>query len=1167
MRGVPYATLERGVAATAGIDPDSILTHEKVLLAEFISDALKFCWDYYPWAEFTKTEVRYFRDEYDSAKTYASGSEVYYEGKYFRSYAETTGNLPTDLSFWYEVGDIDQAPEWKESGCYYIGAKVIYKGKLFLCIAEEDDPIANYDNQPCCFLLNGINPDSDNFLEIEQKFDRFIGYQQTNKDTIGTCLLVTLEDPRYNSTTPLDWREGREGIYIEPQNKTFNEVWIKYRLEAPIFTKNSADELVPSFLIQAVKAYAYKAWLIADGQHEKAQLQDIYGLDLLVRELDKLDSQQDRALPYTITKNPYRRVNAKQGHVVPPVTSKIRQIYSFGADSNLRLTSGAQALNAVKRRLSLCNFNLTTKGSGKNAVKVGKVSTGLVLGSRCQGVNGVTKRKASAHVKLTTGLSYRSIDIGLVRGLKPIVKRRDVSDIGLEISANIIGKLKTLGRVLINLEILSQAQATNLVKKAHASANINISTNSNALNIVRQSSTTSELSLTSNCTGYNFVKKRTSVISTALTASVIGKREKTGSAVAALSLSCDVDNRLKVTYTTDISDGFDLTAPSTIDSSWSNNNGSFYRSKAGGWAKLNQAYLPKDEPVVIEFDNRVYPWENFDQTTLWSSNQWSSSLPQYMKYFQGQPYENKYFTIYFVAVSRYFNSLADQTGASTNFNVDVNASHDGSDWTTAETVENNFTNVASTTMQWKIGNGYSYNYNSSGTTYSSKAQYNGGAGLNIFLRAFAEANGIEYTTTVSSTGLPYEAESMDSFNSPFTSRDFPMGELNDQNFSTFPVSYDSSIYNVPSDSVGLDYGDQLDPRTTVNNYRVGVQILKVRMRSDGKTRLSFDSNISFDLYMGLPSELLSGFHFFPSLAQGKSNNEATGLSRDVDEITSMYYGNFKKSPTLTYLVNQGSVKTASVSISMKLDVIVIDLTLSTVFNNLDTWSGRTASNPIYESTDLISTFGDKKGKFFEIKHPSQNYFTASNIELQFDSVAFSDLIPPQSTRLNSSYSGGTLSISSNFYQRFILRCEPTKTFTGTVELYKYNTTTNQYDLLSTKNLTSYTSTSPSYEGKVHTDTGSFLADYTYANSKIQIDPNGYNFNQTGTTIILGSSSDPLSSTQTFLYSHKGTRGNKYKYKFTVTNPVKIFTGLMGTESFDIYNAAQFYNASSGILAQ
>ena len=378
MRSIPYSDIERGVAATAGIDPTNLLAHEKVLLAEYITDAIKFCWDYYPWAEFTKTEKRYFRNEYNAAVSYSPDDEVYYDGKYYRNWNAATGELPTDFNYWYEVGDTDEAPEWSKTGVYFVGAKVRYEEKLYLVVDQNS-------GEPYCFDIDGLYP-NENFSLLNEQFDRFIDYSQTGKDVIGTTLSVTLEDPRYNDTTPMDWREDREGIYINPEDKSFNEVWVRYRVQAPVFTSTSSTEEIPLFLAQAIKAFAYKHWLVGDGQHEKAQLQDIYGMDLLVRELDKLDSQQDRAQPYTIIKNPYRRINAKQDFAAAKTTNRIGALKSAIAVAGMSsFAASANGYNAVKKAIIDGDPVFEIIVEGKNALNKAYADSEIGIGCQAQG--------------------------------------------------------------------------------------------------------------------------------------------------------------------------------------------------------------------------------------------------------------------------------------------------------------------------------------------------------------------------------------------------------------------------------------------------------------------------------------------------------------------------------------------------------------------------------------------------------------------------------------------------------------------------------------------------------------------------------------------------------------------------------------------------------------
>jgi hypothetical protein len=74
---------------------------------------------------------------------------------------------------------------------------------------------------------------------------------------------------------------------------------------------------------------------VADGQHEKAQLQDLQALDLLVREVDKLNHQQDRGQAGTIFSEPYRRVTVKGNVYTEPTDEKIATLYHRGVDVDI----------------------------------------------------------------------------------------------------------------------------------------------------------------------------------------------------------------------------------------------------------------------------------------------------------------------------------------------------------------------------------------------------------------------------------------------------------------------------------------------------------------------------------------------------------------------------------------------------------------------------------------------------------------------------------------------------------------------------------------------------------------------------------------------------------------------------------------------------------------
>ena len=576
MRSITYADVERGVAATAGIDPLNLLSHEKVLLSEYITDATKFCWDYYPWAEFTKTEKRYFRDEYRGgspieAYDYVAGDEVYYLGKYYRCLANHRAiyNPPAldepsyDSYFerkqinWYEIGDTDGAPDWKPDGVYKIGAKVRYEGKLYLCIEEPKSlywnqrhseliqqqviGIEDYQDEidaielgfqtgeyrePVCYEINGYRPPLDTyFLEIDEHFDRYIAYEQEGKDSIGTCLAVTLDDPRYNNTTPLNWREDREGIYIDPADKIFQHVWLRYRLEAPIFDTTSAAESIPQFLAQAIKAFAYKSWLIGDGQHEKATTQDIYGMDLLVRELDKLDSQQDRAQPFTVTKNPYRRINSKQGLVTPEKEDEIGHLYKVGADVSMKLSTNVSGRNAVVKAYVDGDPIVDVIVEGYNAVRKAYPESNVIVSVSTQGLNAVKQRRADAYFTAFTGVPHRGIAIGDIKGYSVNLVQESVQDIYFFISATNVGRnIIKKGTLVSSIVTSGENEGENIVKKGIIDASLTVSSIANGINLVKKANVDSSFIVgTASASGYNAVRKGTLNPSVDIASSIYGK--------------------------------------------------------------------------------------------------------------------------------------------------------------------------------------------------------------------------------------------------------------------------------------------------------------------------------------------------------------------------------------------------------------------------------------------------------------------------------------------------------------------------------------------------------------------------------------------------------------------------------------------------------------------
>ena len=114
-------------------------------------------------------------------------------------------------------------------------------------------------------------------------------------------------------------------------------------------------------MAQAIKAHAYQSWLVGEGQHEKAGLQELKILDLLVRETDKIDLQANKNKPFSISPNSSELINARQSQITEPTPHLIGRLVEAESDLTFKLSSLVQGRNPyVKSTLDLY-FSLETE--------------------------------------------------------------------------------------------------------------------------------------------------------------------------------------------------------------------------------------------------------------------------------------------------------------------------------------------------------------------------------------------------------------------------------------------------------------------------------------------------------------------------------------------------------------------------------------------------------------------------------------------------------------------------------------------------------------------------------------------------------------------------------------------------------------------------------------
>jgi hypothetical protein len=483
MRTTTYSAIERGVSSIAGIDPDNVLAHEKSILAEYINDAVNYCWDYYPWGEFTITEKRSFRVPYDSSLVYDVGDEVFYENKFYRKHSQGTFNLPTSPADWHEIGDKYTDTPWSESGLYGIGAKVNHEGKHFVCIQESALGKTNY-------LTDGIDTtNSQYFYEVNPFFERFIPYEQTGYNTIGNCLGCYTDDPRYSNTQHLNFREGREGIYIDGKDR-INEFWMVYKIEAPTFTPNSTESTIPRFLAQAIKAHAYQSWLVGEGQHEKAQLQELKILDLLVREVDKIDQYANKNKPFSIAPNSSELINSRQSQVVDGTPHLIGQLAQRESELTFKLGTIVKGRNPFQKRTANLNLSTNVDGIVSQDILDPRRKYGTTTCHANLGVPAITgnaiKSTSVNSLGLSLGVVAEGRDYGQASGVDPIVMTLVVDPpYGNRVFSN---------EADLSLQLnISNISLTNSVVRGNASSNIALGVDNviGANCVVRENATSS----------------------------------------------------------------------------------------------------------------------------------------------------------------------------------------------------------------------------------------------------------------------------------------------------------------------------------------------------------------------------------------------------------------------------------------------------------------------------------------------------------------------------------------------------------------------------------------------------------------------------------------------------------------------------------------------------
>ena len=536
MRQSKFKSILDGVAIKAGVDPSYIPVHERQAFVEAINDRLTWAWEYAPWPEFLNIEERWFRPKWVGA-TYERGDEVYHEGTdaYYQALTTTVG-IPGTSSDWAPLVDRYNVPEWSEDATYLKGAIFIYEEEVYQCYAQMPS------GEAVSFANGGTLPtDANYFLKLPSVYlNRYVAWDQAGYGAIGTPISLFASNPTQNFQRPIKFVQRSEGISpaLEDENPG-TSVWVEYRSSPPEFTHVAYDAAAtysvgdkvyhedtgecyeaiasstgevpalastfwskmqfPAFLAPAVKCLAHAEVLSQEGQQEKMMGMEEKGLLLLVRELDKVESQNDQAKPYAI--KPRSRIRTSGSDVAQNndgTSGSVKEAWIPPSDPFWVFDMGPTI-----RRLGW-NRNGT-----QELVAVVRVYTSVSA--------------VKAQEQLAVAISGMGLSVSCAFELSGTKTAVAVSGMGLAVSASATKnavKEASAGGIVV---VLCSAAAYNAVKTVAVDSFIGFGVIANGVNPVVYSGVTVFLGYTVSASGKNIVKKAsvTSTVNTSL--SVVGE--------------------------------------------------------------------------------------------------------------------------------------------------------------------------------------------------------------------------------------------------------------------------------------------------------------------------------------------------------------------------------------------------------------------------------------------------------------------------------------------------------------------------------------------------------------------------------------------------------------------------------------------------------------------
>lgn len=217
MRTIDYQTILEATSNICALDQDNISNDEFRILRSFHSDRLHTAWEFEFWPEVLRTQKRYFRALWVAATAYTAGTttsatEVYYpsSGKYYQAIKNSTGEAPADSSddtntaYWADAKSNYSANEYVAATAYAAGDQVYY------AITDR--------YYQCHTASTGNLPSDTSYWGVLTEFDRYVGYEQTGETALGEVLCVWDKNPKTTTKlNSLNWNLSENGVQVLSQ--------------------------------------------------------------------------------------------------------------------------------------------------------------------------------------------------------------------------------------------------------------------------------------------------------------------------------------------------------------------------------------------------------------------------------------------------------------------------------------------------------------------------------------------------------------------------------------------------------------------------------------------------------------------------------------------------------------------------------------------------------------------------------------------------------------------------------------------------------------------------------------------------------------------------------------------------------------------------------------